>query len=94
MNCTFFANTAAAGYGGNAGDCGSYHGWVIGVFLRRLGIEQRAAALAAAAPPDYAGTIDAARVRLTSEDRTGMGRLFKAIAVANPKLDILPGFET
>ena len=24
----------------------------------------------------------------------GMGRLFKAIAVANPKLDVLPGFET
>ena len=62
--------------------------------LRRLGIEQRAAALKAAAPPDYAATIDAARGRLTSEDRTGMGRLFKAIAVANPKLDILPGFET
>jgi SAM-dependent MidA family methyltransferase len=65
-----------------------------GEFLRRLGIEQRAAALKAAAPPDYAATVDAARVRLTSEDRTGMGRLFKAIAVANPKLDILPGFET
>jgi len=65
-----------------------------GEFLRRLGIEQRAAALKAAAPPDYAATVDAARARLTSEDRTGMGRLFKAIAVANPKLDILPGFET
>src|SRR5262245_65650570 len=52
-----------------------------------------AAALSAAAPPEYAGTIDAALVRLTSEDRTGMGRLFKAIAVANPKLDLLPGFE-
>jgi SAM-dependent MidA family methyltransferase len=65
-----------------------------GEFLRRLGIEERAAALKAAAPPDYAGTIDAALTRLTSEDRTGMGRLFKAIAVANPKLDLLPGFET
>ena len=64
-----------------------------GEFLRRLGIEQRAAALKAAAPPDYAGTIDAALVRLTSENRTGMGRLFKAIAVANPKLERLPGFE-
>src|SRR5262249_57354401 len=60
-----------------------------GEFLRRLGIEERAAALKAAAPPDYAGTIDAALTRLTSEDRTGMGRLFKAIAVANPKLDLL-----
>jgi NADH dehydrogenase [ubiquinone] 1 alpha subcomplex assembly factor 7 len=65
-----------------------------GEFLHRLGIEQRAAALKAAAPPDYASTIEAARVRLTSEDRTGMGRLFKAMAVANPKLDLLPGFDT
>jgi NADH dehydrogenase [ubiquinone] 1 alpha subcomplex assembly factor 7 len=65
-----------------------------GEFLRRLGIEQRAAALKAAAPPDYAGTIDAALVRLTSEDRTGMGRLFKAIAVADPKLERPPGFDT
>jgi hypothetical protein len=32
-------------------------------------------------------------VRLTSEDRTGMGRLFKAIAVADPKLERLPGFD-
>jgi len=32
-------------------------------------------------------------VRLTGEDRTGMGRLFKAIAVANPKLERLAGFE-
>lgn len=64
-----------------------------GEFLRRLGIEQRAAALKAAAPPAYAGTIDAALVRLTSEDRSGMGRLFKAIAVADPKLKRLPGFD-
>jgi hypothetical protein len=31
--------------------------------------------------------------RLTSEDRTGMGRMFKAIAVADPKLERLPGFD-
>jgi SAM-dependent MidA family methyltransferase len=64
------------------------------MLLRRLGIEQRAAALKAAAPPHYAATIDAALARLTSEDRTGMGRLIKAIAIASPKLDELPGFET
>jgi len=64
-----------------------------GEFLRRLGIEQRAAALKAAAPRDYARAIEAAFVRLTSEDRTGMGRLFKAVAIANPKLERLPGFE-
>jgi NADH dehydrogenase [ubiquinone] 1 alpha subcomplex assembly factor 7 len=64
-----------------------------GEFLRRLGVEQRAAALKSAAPPEYGDAIDAALVRLTSEDRTGMGRLFKAIAVADPKLERLPGFE-
>jgi NADH dehydrogenase [ubiquinone] 1 alpha subcomplex assembly factor 7 len=65
-----------------------------GEFLRELGIEERAAALKAAAPPEYTAAIDAALVRLTSEDRTGMGRLFKAIAVADPKLERLPGFES
>ena len=65
-----------------------------GHLLRRLGIEQRAAALKAGAPPDYAATIEAALVRLTSADRTGMGRLIKAIALSSPDLDILPGFET
>jgi SAM-dependent MidA family methyltransferase len=64
-----------------------------GEFLRQLGIEERAAALKAVAPPDYASVIDAALVRLTNEDRTGMGRLFKAIAVADPKLERLAGFE-
>jgi NADH dehydrogenase [ubiquinone] 1 alpha subcomplex assembly factor 7 len=62
-------------------------------FLRRLGIAQRAAVLKAAAPPDCASTIDAALQRLTDEDRTGMGRLIKVIALSDPKLDSLPGFE-
>ena len=38
-------------------------------------------------------TIQAALVRLTDEDRTGMGRLFKALAVSDPKLEPLPGFD-
>jgi NADH dehydrogenase [ubiquinone] 1 alpha subcomplex assembly factor 7 len=63
-------------------------------FLRRLGIEQRAAALEAGAPEQYAITIRAALERLTNEERTGMGRLIKAIALSSPKLDSLPGFET
>jgi len=62
--------------------------------LRRLGIRQRAAALKAGAPPEYAGPIDAALARLTDESRTGMGRLIKAIAFSGPQLDTLPGFET
>jgi SAM-dependent MidA family methyltransferase len=65
-----------------------------GEFLRRLGIEQRAAALKAGAPPEYAVTIEAALARLTQEDRTGMGRLIKVMALASPTIDTLPGFET
>jgi NADH dehydrogenase [ubiquinone] 1 alpha subcomplex assembly factor 7 len=63
-------------------------------FLRRLGIEERAAALKAGAPQEYATAIEAALIRLTDENRTGMGRLFKAIALSPPKLHVLPGFET
>jgi NADH dehydrogenase [ubiquinone] 1 alpha subcomplex assembly factor 7 len=63
-------------------------------FLRRLGIEERAAALKAGAPQEYATAIQAALVRLTDEERTGMGRLIKAIALSGPKLQVLPGFET
>jgi NADH dehydrogenase [ubiquinone] 1 alpha subcomplex assembly factor 7 len=62
-------------------------------FLRRLGIEERAAALKAGAPQEYATAIQAALVRLTDEDRTGMGRLIKAVALSSPTLSLLPGFE-
>jgi NADH dehydrogenase [ubiquinone] 1 alpha subcomplex assembly factor 7 len=62
-------------------------------FLRRLGIEQRATALRAAAPPDYARTIDAALNRLTNEDRAGMGGLIKAVAFSGDKIESLPGLE-
>jgi NADH dehydrogenase [ubiquinone] 1 alpha subcomplex assembly factor 7 len=62
-------------------------------FLRRLGIEQRAAALKAAAPPQHAAAIDAALRRLTGEGRTGMGQLIKAMALSSPDISSLPGFE-
>ena len=65
-----------------------------GEFLRRLGIEQRAAALMAAAPPEHAAAVQAALDRLTSMERTGMGRLIKAMAISDPKIGPLPGFET
>ena len=64
-----------------------------GEFLRRLGIEQRAAALKAGAPEQHAITIHAALERLTNEERTGMGSLIKAVALSSPRLDALPGFE-
>jgi NADH dehydrogenase [ubiquinone] 1 alpha subcomplex assembly factor 7 len=63
-------------------------------FLRRLGIEKRAAALKARAPREKAVEIDQALTRLTGAGPRGMGELFKAIAIADPKLGPLPGFET
>jgi NADH dehydrogenase [ubiquinone] 1 alpha subcomplex assembly factor 7 len=62
-------------------------------FLRRMGIDRRAAALKAAAP-DKAADIDVAAARLTGEGRTGMGKLFKAVAFTQPDIDALAGFVT
>ena len=64
-----------------------------GVFLRRLGIESRAAMLKKAAPPERAAEIEAAMARLVSEDRTGMGRQFKVIGFAHDDFGVLPGLE-
>jgi SAM-dependent MidA family methyltransferase len=63
-------------------------------FLRRLGIEQRAAALRSGAPQEYVAAIDAALQRLTNEEGTGMGRLIKAMALSSPPLDHLPPFDS
>jgi NADH dehydrogenase [ubiquinone] 1 alpha subcomplex assembly factor 7 len=64
-----------------------------GDFLRRLGIDSRAAALKKNITADKAVDIDIAMARLVDEDSSAMGRLFKAIAIANPKLGPLPGFD-
>jgi NADH dehydrogenase [ubiquinone] 1 alpha subcomplex assembly factor 7 len=64
-----------------------------GDLLLRLGIEARANALKAAALPEKKAEIDAAVTRLTQGGQTGMGRLFKAMALADPKLGPLPAFE-
>jgi SAM-dependent MidA family methyltransferase len=61
-------------------------------FLRRLGIEQRAANLKKVAPPDKAAAVDVALARLTAGGATGMGNLFKAIGLSAPALLTLPGF--
>jgi len=65
-----------------------------GEFLRRLGIAKRADMLKVRATPTQAANIDAALARLTAMGATGMGELFKAIAVSDPKLGVLPGFDT
>jgi len=62
--------------------------------LLRLGIDKRAAALKANASRDKALEIDLAMSRLTETGAQGMGELFKALAIADPKLGPLPGFVT
>ena len=62
-------------------------------FLRRLGIETRAATLKAKATPAGAADIDTALARLIGHGRTGMGTLFKVAAYAHPKLGTPPGFR-
>ncbi|WP_245421992.1 class I SAM-dependent methyltransferase [Rhodoplanes serenus] len=61
-------------------------------FLRRLGIDARAAQLKASAPAE-AAAIDAAVARLLDSGRTGMGALFKVLAVADPALGPLPALD-
>ena len=63
-----------------------------GEFLYRLGIAQRAARLQASATPQQAADIVAALARLTAPDQ--MGELFKVLAIADPRLGALPGFDT
>jgi NADH dehydrogenase [ubiquinone] 1 alpha subcomplex assembly factor 7 len=63
------------------------------LFLRRLGIETRAATLKANATRAASAAIDAALARLTGAGRTGMGQLFKAAAFTHPKLGVPPGFN-
>jgi NADH dehydrogenase [ubiquinone] 1 alpha subcomplex assembly factor 7 len=62
-------------------------------FLRRLGIDKRAAALKSRAPAETASEIDSALARLTEAGSKGMGDLFKVLAIADPTFGPLPGFE-
>jgi NADH dehydrogenase [ubiquinone] 1 alpha subcomplex assembly factor 7 len=65
-----------------------------GDFLRRIGIEERAATLKTNATETQAAAIDTALDRLTEGGRAGMGDLFKVVAFSHPDLRNLPGFET
>ena len=62
-----------------------------GLFLARLGLFQRTNKLAGRLPPKQAMEIMEGARRLAEPDR--MGRLFKAIALVSPGVDIPPGFE-
>jgi len=62
-----------------------------GAFLKRLGLETRAEALARAAGPSGRRDIEAAARRLTAGDQ--MGEVFKVLCLSSPDLDPPPGFE-
>jgi SAM-dependent MidA family methyltransferase len=64
-----------------------------GHFLSELGIEARAEALRRGANGEQAANITAAVARLTESGRTGMGDLFKVMAICDPKLGPLPGLQ-
>jgi SAM-dependent MidA family methyltransferase len=64
-----------------------------GDFLRRLGIETRAASLKTNAPPIKISEIDAQLERLTGTGAHKMGMLFKVMGIADPALGTPPGFE-
>ena len=68
------------------------HGPVpMGLFLVRLGLFQRTDRLARGRPPAQAAALVAASSRLA--EPMHMGRLFKVLAVADPRLPALPGLE-
>jgi NADH dehydrogenase [ubiquinone] 1 alpha subcomplex assembly factor 7 len=62
-------------------------------FLQNLGIDKRTATLKASNPGERSAEIDLARGRLMATGAQGMGELFKAIAITDPKLETIPGFE-
>lgn len=62
-------------------------------FLLALGLAERAQALSARATLEQARAIAAAFDRLTQAGETGMGELFKVLALSHPDLPPLPGFD-
>lgn len=62
-------------------------------FLGALGLAQRAQALSGKATPEQGQAISAAFDRLTELGTTGMGELFKVLALSHPGLPALPGFD-
>ena len=64
-----------------------------GEFLQRLGIEARAFSLMAKATPEVSESISSALKRLTEGGRSGMGSMFKVIAVSDPHLTELVGLS-
>jgi SAM-dependent MidA family methyltransferase len=64
-----------------------------GDFLKRLGIDTRAAALMQKATPEVASDISAAHKRLIDTGRGGMGSMFKVLGISEPRLRSLAGLS-
>ena len=64
-----------------------------GEFLKRLGIEARADGLMAKASLEVASDIAGALKRLTDSGRGGMGSMFKAVAISDPRLSGIAGLS-
>jgi NADH dehydrogenase [ubiquinone] 1 alpha subcomplex assembly factor 7 len=64
-----------------------------GEFLKRLGIETRAASLMAKATPEVSEEFSGAMKRLIDSGRGGMGSMFKVLAISEPQLTSLAGFS-
>lgn len=64
-----------------------------GEFLRRIGIETRAAALMSKATPQVSEDVEQALKRLTGTGRGAMGALFKVLGVSHPNIKTLPGLS-
>jgi len=64
-----------------------------GDFLKRLGIESRAATLMAKADHEVSADISGALKRLTDSGRGGMGSMFKVLGVSRPDLVSLAGLS-
>jgi NADH dehydrogenase [ubiquinone] 1 alpha subcomplex assembly factor 7 len=64
-----------------------------GAFLAALGLAERAIALSRKAGVEQAEALASAVTRLAGPGPDGMGELFKVLAVADPRLPLLPGFD-
>jgi len=64
-----------------------------GDFLKRLGIESRAATLMAKASHEVSADISGALKRLTDSGRGGMGSMFKVLGISQPDLVSLAGLS-
>jgi NADH dehydrogenase [ubiquinone] 1 alpha subcomplex assembly factor 7 len=62
-------------------------------FLLALGLQQRLEALSRRASPAQAATLASGAGRLVETGPTAMGELFKVLAVVDPKVPPLPGFD-